>query len=102
VSVYLRENMFKALKGEGISDPEELRKGDQKFHPLAEVLDRHLASREFLTGQELTLADISVGAFLIYAQPARVPLEPYRSVRRWLARLEALPSWQQAQPPRMW
>jgi glutathione S-transferase len=101
VSVYLRENLFKALKGGGNPNPEELRKGDLKFHPLAAVLDRHLSSHDFLVGDELTLADISVGAFLMYAQPARVPLDSYAGVRRWLGRLEALPSWKQAQPPRM-
>jgi glutathione S-transferase len=99
VGTYLRENMFKALKGLGGPDPEALRKGDEKYHPLARLLDGHLASREFLVGEELTLADISVAAYLMYARPARVPLEDYRHMRRWLARMEGLPSWKSAQPP---
>ena len=99
VGTYLRENMFKALKGQGDPDPEALRRGDEKYHPLASLLDRHLGSRDFLVGDGLTLADISVAAFLMYARPARVPLDDYQNIRSWLARLEALPSWKVAQPP---
>jgi glutathione S-transferase len=99
VSTYLRENMFKALKGLGDPDPEALRKGDEKYHPLARLLDGHLAAREFLVEEKLTLADISVAAFLMYARPARVPLEDYQHIRSWLARMEGLPSWKSAQPP---
>jgi glutathione S-transferase len=47
----------------------------------------------------LTLADISVAAFLMYARPARAPLEDYQHIRSWLARMEGLPSWKSAQPP---
>jgi glutathione S-transferase len=99
VSTYLRENMFKALKGQGDPDPEALRKADEKYHPLASLLNRHLAPRSFLAGEDLTLADISVAAFLMYARPARVPLDDYRFIRSWMGRMEALPSWQVAQPP---
>jgi glutathione S-transferase len=99
VSTYLRENMFKALKGQGDPDPQALGKGDEKYHPLASLLDGHLASREFLVADELTLADISVAAFLMYARRARVPLHDYQHIRRWLACMQALPSWKVAQPP---
>jgi glutathione S-transferase len=98
ISVYLRENMFKKLKNLGDPDPAEIKKGDEMFHPLARMLDEHLADQDYLVGTALTLADISVGAFLMYANQARVPLEPYRHIRRWVSRMIAMPAWQQSLP----
>jgi glutathione S-transferase len=98
VSMYLRENMFKKLKNLGDPDPVEIKKGDEKFHPLARVLDAQLAQQDYLVGNALTLADISVGAFLMYANQARVPIEPYRHIRRWVSRMIAMPAWQQSLP----
>src|SRR5882762_5645238 len=99
VSVYLRENMFKKLKNWGDPDPAEIKKGDEKFHPLARVLDEQLADQDYLVGNALTLADISVCAFLMYATHARVPIEPYRNIRRWVSRMNAMPAWEQSLPP---
>lgn len=98
VSVYLRENLFKRLKGAGEPDPAELRRGDARYFPLAQLLDRHLANRAYLVGEHLTLADISVAAFLGYADPAHVPLEDFAAIRAWYARLNAIPEWHRVQP----
>jgi glutathione S-transferase len=98
VSTYLRENMFKRLKNLGAPDPAEIQKGDEKFHPLARVLDERLADQDYLVGNALTLADISVGAYLMYANQARVPIEPYRNIRRWVSKMNAIPAWGQSLP----
>lgn len=68
------------------------------FHQEAKILDDHLAGREWLVGNGLTLADFSVAAGLGYAVPAQFPLEPYANIRRWYAQVEALPAWQRSAP----
>jgi glutathione S-transferase len=98
VSTYLRENMFKKLKNLGDPDAAELGRADEKFHPLARVLDEQLADGDYLVGKTLTLADISVGAFLIYANQARVPIEPYPNIRQWVSQMNAMPAWQESLP----
>jgi glutathione S-transferase len=98
VGTYLRENMFKKIKGGGEPDSSELKKGDDRFHPLAQLLDGHLTKRTYLVEDQLTLADISVAAFLVYAERARVPLDGYPGIRRWLSQVKGLRSWQEAQP----
>src|SRR5581483_2356262 len=55
VSAYLRENLFKKLKGLGDPNTDELRKADANFHPLACLLNAHLAKRGYLVGDGLTL-----------------------------------------------
>jgi glutathione S-transferase len=95
------ENMIKRFLGTGGPDPAEVKKGEDLFHGSAAVLDGHLKDREYLVGKGPTLADFSVGAMLIYARPARFPLDKYGNIRAWYARLENLDSWKRALPPRI-
>jgi glutathione S-transferase len=68
------------------------------FHQEAKLLDAHLAGRQWLVGSGVTLADFSVASGLMYAVPAKLPLEPYANIRAWYARMEALPAWQKTAP----
>ena len=56
----------------------------QGRHAL-EVMDGHLRERPFLVGDRYTIADIGLYAYTHVAPEAGIDLEPYRSVRRWLA-----------------
>ena len=96
--IYLFENMFKKMMGQGAPDPAEIREGEEKYRRCAGVLEGHLAGRDYLVGKELTLADISAAAYLMYAQAARVPLDDYPQIRRWFVRIQTLSAWQQTQP----
>ena len=58
---------------------------------LFEVLDKELARRPYLTGDAPTIADIALYSYTALAPEGGVPLEPYRHVRAWLARIEAMP-----------
>jgi glutathione S-transferase len=62
------------------------------------VLDGGLAGKAWLAG-ELSLADLSIAATLIYREVAGVDLAATPNVARWIERLEARPSWQAAVAP---
>jgi glutathione S-transferase len=56
-------------------------------------LDRHLADREFVSGQRFTVADITGLVAIDFMKPARVALpEEAANVRRWHAAVAARPS----------
>jgi len=95
------ENMIKKFLGAGGPDPAKVKEGEELFHGSAAVLDNHLKDREYLAGNALTLADFSVAAMLIYARPARLPLEKYENIRAWYGRLEKLDAWKKALPTMM-
>lgn len=97
--VYVYENVLKPMLGKGEPDPAELAKGDEKFHRYAKVLDGHLTDRDWLVGDGITLADISVAVSLMYAVPGKYPLEDYAHIQRWFAQVEALPAWVDTAPP---
>ncbi|NJK38931.1 MAG: glutathione S-transferase family protein [Oscillatoriales cyanobacterium RM2_1_1] len=92
------ENFVKRLLQQGEPDAQIVQRATQRFHQEAIALNQHLAEREYLVGQTLTLADFSVAGDLTYAVPGQFPLEDYPHIRAWYHRVEALPAWQQTLP----
>ena len=87
------EHVAKPYFGAGEPDPAQIDKGTEQFHVVAGVLDKHLAGRRFIVGDGVTLADIAIGAALMYTKEARLPLEPYLNIRAWSARLDEVEGW---------
>lgn len=60
------------------------------------VLDTHLADREFIVGNEYTIADISAWGWIDKAsrvmKGAEDALAPYPNIKRWLQKIEARPA----------
>jgi glutathione S-transferase len=85
------------LNGPGLARLEVLfkRPRDPQRHRLAarlfEVMEAHLAQQEWLAGTAPTIADIALYTYTAHAPEGGVSLQPYPRLRRWLARIEALP-----------
>jgi glutathione S-transferase len=92
-AILVFENVVKKLFGMGDPDPAEIRKGENRFHTCAAVLDAQLQGRKYITGNALTVADFSIGAPLNQAQPAGLPVGGYQEIVRWHAALSELPAW---------
>lgn len=60
-------------------------------HALLQVVDAELHGREWLVGTHPTIADIAAYTYIAHAPEGNVSLDPYPSIRAWLARIEALP-----------
>lgn len=56
-----------------------------------EVLDGHLAGREWLVGDQVSLADLSLYSYVHVSNEAGVSLAPFAHVRRWLERTASRP-----------
>ncbi len=57
-----------------------------------------MRGRDWLVGGGLTLADFAVAVTLPYAEEGRIPVAEFPEIRRWHARLEALPAWREPFP----
>jgi glutathione S-transferase len=55
------------------------------------ALDRHLDGRDWLVGDAMTIADISVYAYTHVAEEGEFDLGPHANVRAWQSRLAAQP-----------
>jgi glutathione S-transferase len=63
------------------------------FRDSATLLDRHLQSRDWLTGTTPSHADFRMASFLPFNAVARLPMADYPALAAWYARLENLPHW---------
>jgi glutathione S-transferase len=95
---FLWENLVKKLLMGADADPAVLKRAEEAFHRDAPVVDQQLSKHDFLVGGTLTLADFSVASYLHYAAPARLPLDRYKNIQAWYARIEALPAWRETIP----
>ena len=98
LGIIVWENIWKGVTGNGGPDPVELARGDKQVAQFATVLDRHLAGRQWLVGDSLTLADFALAAPLMYTDQAKLPVTQYANVQAWYARMQELDAWKQTQP----
>jgi glutathione S-transferase len=92
--------LVKKLANLGPPDETAVAKATAAFHKEAKLLEAHLAKQPYLVGNELTLADFSVAANLIYTKEAELPVEPYARLQTWFSRVFALPCWRETAPQR--
>ena len=96
--VFTNENVRKPMLGIGTPDPAKLAEGEEKFHPLARVLDAALARQEYLAGGEPTLADFVVAAMLTYLERGKFPVADYPRLLGWWRRMNAVDAWRDSMP----
>lgn len=61
-------------------------------HKALQVMEQQLAQTPFLTGENVTTADISLYAYTHVADEGGFELEAYPAIRAWLDRVAALPN----------
>jgi glutathione S-transferase len=64
---------------------------EQTSKRLLDLLESTLGAHPYLTGDQLTIADVALYTYTALAPEGGLSLEPYPSVRAWIARIEALP-----------
>lgn len=95
------QRVLKPLLGLGKPDEARCQEEETSFRRFASVLDGVLASKRYLVGDRLTLADFCVAAPLSHVRAARLPLAGFANIERWLAALEEEPGWRASTPPPM-
>ncbi len=95
--VYLVENVVKPIL-DSKPDQAVLDEHEPVFRGLASILETALAGREWLCADNPTIADIAVAAPMHLHAAQKLPLDDYPNIRGWIARVEALPCWQNSDP----
>jgi glutathione S-transferase len=94
------EKISKGVLGRGSADPAFITRGEQNFDRFATVLNHQLKGRKWLTGNDLTIADFSIGAWIPAAQRLELPVAKFPEIARWYDGLASLPAWQASMVPR--
>jgi glutathione S-transferase len=92
------ENLFKKIFLKQGPDAAALAQGEKDFHTFAPILNAQLESHKFVTGNDLTLADFSVGACFSFAEASGLPWGNYTHIRAWWGRLNEVPAWKNTAP----
>jgi glutathione S-transferase len=99
ISVLNREYFVKKVAGLGEPDPVEIARGEGLVQEVASLLDSHLASREWVAGNNMTLADLSIATPLMTMKQAKLPVTQFKHLQGWFARMQGRDSWQRTNPP---
>lgn len=97
LQTFIFENLFKRLRGLGSADPKVIDDATPRLVKNASILNAVLQEREWLCGDQFTVADLTVGAYLVYAEAADIPLGDYPHLRLWWSRLRRRPAWATAE-----
>ena len=90
---YVVKPLLKAEPDQSIIDGQAPR-----WHQLASILNAQLAKTKWLTGNEVTIADIAVAAPMHLHAAQRLPLDQHPHLARWMTEsIEKLPCWQKTQ-----
>ena len=92
------EHMIKPWAGLGEPNAAAVEEATGFFKRFAAVLDAHLATRDYLVGNRLSIADFGTGVLLPWAKQAHLPVEGFAHIERWHERLMALPAWRDPFP----
>lgn len=92
------EHVIKPRFAIGLPDADAVAQAQKQFRTFAAVLEAHLATRQWLVGDTLTVADFSVAVTLPYADKAHIPLHEFPAIERWHQRLNALEAWREPFP----
>ena len=61
-------------------------------HSILDLLNQHLQTRQWLAGNQSSIADLANYTYIAHAPEGDVSLEGYPNVKAWLQRIEALPN----------
>jgi glutathione S-transferase len=68
--------------------------GEEASPKWLRVLDQHMiGDNAFICGNQITLADYLGAAFITLGDATAYDFGPYPNIRRWIANMRALPSW---------
>ena len=82
---------FRLLTRRFAPDSEEAEKRRRGACEALQVIDRHLADREFLAAGRYTIADMAIYGYSHVAHEAQLDTEAYPAFRVWLERVAAQP-----------
>lgn len=96
--ILTHENVRKPMLGVGEPDAARVKHAEERFAPLAALLDSQLARRKFLVGNTVTLADFVIGGAATYFERGRFPIAHFPHLRAWWQRLNEIPAWKSTVP----
>jgi glutathione S-transferase len=87
------EKLIKGMMGMGDPDTRKVEEALGNFRRYGAVLNKRLEGKQYVVGNGLTVADLTLGSSLMYAQQAEVPVAEFPNVQAWFSRVRDLDAW---------
>jgi glutathione S-transferase len=87
------EKLLKGMMGMGDPDARKIEDALANFRRFGAVLNKRLEGRQYVVGNALTLADLTLASSLMYAKQAEIPLAEVPNVQAWFSRISDLDGW---------
>lgn len=87
------QRVIKKRFGMGEPDEAKIEEALGGFRRYAAVLNQTLEGKQFIVGNALTLADLTVACSLMYSEPSGAPVAEFPNVQAWFARIRELDAW---------
>jgi glutathione S-transferase len=98
VGTVVFQRVLKAMLGLGAPDAGKVEEALDNFHRFAAVLNQRLKGRQYVVGESLTLADLTLASSLMYAKQAEVPLAEYPNIQAWFSSISDMDAWKKTNP----
>jgi glutathione S-transferase len=98
VGTVVFQKVLKKMFGMGEPDTAKVEEAMANFQRFAAVLDKRLDGKQYIVGNALTIADLTLASTLMYAKQAEMPLTEFPNVESWFSRITAMDAWKKTNP----
>jgi glutathione S-transferase len=92
------EKIIKAMTGMGEPDQRKIDEATTSFRRFGAVLDKRLDGKQYVVGNSLTIADLTIACSLMYAKQTDAPLGEFPSIQSWFLRISDMDAWKKTDP----
>jgi glutathione S-transferase len=93
------ERLLKGMLGLGEPDQRKIDDALNSFRRFGAVLNKRLdGGKQYVVGNALTIADLTLASSLMYAKQAEVPLGEFPNVQGWFSRISDMDAWKKTNP----
>ncbi|HEX4337338.1 MAG TPA: glutathione S-transferase family protein [Polyangiaceae bacterium] len=92
------EKIIKAMFGMGAPDQGKIDEALTGFRRFGAVLNTRLQGKEYMVGNALTIADLTIACSLMYAKQTEAPLGEFPNLESWFSRMTAMDAWKKTSP----
>jgi glutathione S-transferase len=92
------QRVLKPMMGIGEPDAGKVEEALAAFRRHAAVLNERLVGKQYVVGDSMTLADLTLAPSLMYAKQADVPLAEFPNLQAWFSRISDTEAWKKTNP----
>jgi glutathione S-transferase len=87
------EKLIKGMMGMGEPDQRKCEEALGNFRRFGAVLNKRLEGKQYVVGNTLTVADLTLASSLMYAKQTEVPVSEFSNVQSWFSRISDMDAW---------